>query len=396
MKKLLIYIISLIIFLKVNFNGVGFFGISLWFYLIAISFVLLIMFLKNKKIIIDKNYLKYLKLNIVFLILMFLVMIFNDNIQYNYMVILRYLFMIIFSILVYLVIQSKNDLRVLTNVIIFSVMFSSIFGILQQFYPILYESITTFLRINNDNNLVTGRISGLSTTSITFSYELVAASIICFSLFTKENRYFIFPILAILLFALFVNQTRSAIIAVIFGFVLISSGRHSFKKAGATLLILLVFVLGAYFLINNLGIESRFFNDDVSSSSRIPMIYTALEYSLQFPFGTGVYDLSRANIDLSMYPATIVSTILTNYTHNQFTNVLVEFGFLGLFTVLNIYTNIYKKHVSEAKFSKYNFLWIVVIIGYTINSLTHNGGIIHADPVIWLIFGIFYKHTLIK
>jgi O-antigen ligase len=132
------------------------------------------------------------------------------------------------------------------------------------------------------------------------------------------------------------------------------------------------------------------------------MVITAFRYSMLYPFGTGVYKLYESGIDLSMYHPIVQAFILEKHTHNQFTNALVEFGYLGFGILISIYNKAYRAF-RKIKNTKLRNIRVsrnryIICNYYSIYSyaLFHNGGILHAEPTFGLSFAKFYKLILIK
>lgn len=396
MHKLRILLLGLIIFSKINLNGVGFLGISLWFYLILLACILFVFDEFNKRIKFNLHYKKYLMYLLILFFVMIAVLFIYGHLQSKMIFLSQYLVMIILSILVYITIKSEKDIKSITLWIVVSILFSSIFGLLQALNPSMYHRVIEILNIGNDNIEITGRINGLSTTTITFSYELLIGLLLSLWLFQKYKMKIMLPIALIIILTLLINQTRSAIVAAIFSVLLFYFQKMNLKKIVTNFLLIFIAIAIVLSFINLFDINVRSFFGDTSSTARIPMIITAIRYSFYFPFGTGIYDLYKLNIDLSMYSSVVVNSILSNYTHNQFSNILVEYGYLGLLLMILIYVNIFGKHFKSKNIFNYDKIWIIVIIGFTINALSHNTGILSIEPVIWSVFSIFYRHTDLK
>lgn len=399
-------LISSIFFLKIVANGIGISNISIWFYLILFSFLLKIIDLTKTKVRIGKDYNRYLVKIILLSIVMFAVLTVNFELISNLTVWLQFISMIMFSVVLYTSINCEKDIYKIMKVLAFSITISSMFGLLQYINFELSQSIGSVLNFLNISNPDGTRITGLSTSPITFSYEVIVGIFITYNLLLVNKRKWILGFaLLIMLVAMILNQTRSALIGILVGSILIkyfAGGIRTGKKIFSVLVVLLVLFVGYWLATPLFGIESRFTQRDFSSLSRIPMVITAFRYSMLHPFGTGVYKLYESGIDLSMYHSNVQITILENYTHNQFTNILVEFGYFGFAILSSIYYGLYKvfKNIKNVKLkifkSKEIDILFATIIAYTVNALFHNGGILHAEPTIWFVFAMFYKIILIK
>lgn len=337
---------------------------------------------------------------------MFVVLIANSELISNLTIWLQFISMVMFSVVLYTSVYSEHDIYRIMKVLVFSIAISSMFGLLQFFNFELSQRIVSILNFLNISNPDGMRVTGLSTTPITFSYEIIVGVFITYYLMLVNKRKWTFGIfLFIMIVAVILNQTRSALIGILVGFIAIkyfSGGIRVGKRIFSLLLLVLLLFLGYWIATPLLGIQSRFTLRDFSSLSRVPMVITAFRYSMLYPFGTGVYKLYESGIDLSMYHPIVQAFILENYTHNQFTNALVEFGYLGFGILISIYYKAYRafRKIKNTKLgiseSPEIDILFATIIAYTVNALFHNGGILHAEPTIWLVFAMFYKLILIK
>lgn len=393
MNKIPKILLSLIIIIKITLNGVGFFGISIWFYLVALYISITIMQFINRRMFIDSGYKKYFLSIVIMLFMMVFVALINEKFDEKIVYLINFLSMILFSLSVYLMIKNDIDIKRIVQTIIISISISAVIGIIQIISYEQYLEIINFLGLNSNNNMeITGRINGLSTTAITFSYELLIGFILTLREIIKNKRLTFIPFSFIIGIALMLNQTRSAILALFLVILWIFMQNHGSRNIGKKIFFLTSLALILPLSLEFFGVTIRLFNEDFSGNSRLPMIFTAFEYSFQFPFGTAVYDLSRANIDLSKYSLGVVNIIINNYTHNQFTNILVDYGYIGLFIMTSIYVLFISKHIQNSKNMKYDIYWILVIFAFTVNALAHNTGIFSIEPIIWLCITIFFKH----
>src|SRR5690606_6469517 len=111
MNKFQQILLSLIIILKVTLNGVGFFGISIWFYLVGLYVLITVMYFINKRIYLDSGYRKYFLIIILMLITMFLVVGLNQKFNEKMIYLIQFLAMTVFSISVYLMIKTEKNVE---------------------------------------------------------------------------------------------------------------------------------------------------------------------------------------------------------------------------------------------------------------------------------------------
>jgi hypothetical protein len=309
---------------------------------------------------------------------------------------LRFLLMISLSFSVYVNLKSEVQLLAHFRHIVIALSVSSIFGII-QFYNIgIYNLIVSQFSFLYVPSILSDRIYGLSSSPINFSYELLVGFFISLFFLLKQKNILNLMFFLLIFFALYLNQTRSALLSILIVYLL-----YIIKNLRVNNLYIFIifgtFISVLFFSSTSIfGIQSRFLLDDLSSSARIPMFLTALRYSILNPFGTGQYNLIGTNIDLSIFDSEVAFLIFNNYTHNQFTNFLVEFGYIGLGLLLSIYVLFIKFYtLSINKSIVFNFIYFS-IISYSINAMAHNGGIMHAEPLVWIIFAFYFKYQDLK
>ena len=149
-----------------------------------------------------------------------------------------------------------------------------------------------------------------------------------------------------------------------------------------------------------LELSSRIWRtSDSSARARIPMILTALRYSLDHPLGTGTYSPTREHIGEGLDPA-MVEHLLVNTPHNQFLNVLVYYGYPGLMLLVVFYLLILRSLVYSGRFilrsgdASLYFLGTAVVgalAAYGVNSLLHNAGPFVGDWAHFFIVGLVFS-----
>lgn len=383
-KVKFILIISILI-AKVLFNGIQVGGYSIWFYLFTPLVLVDILYHISLRYVFNSTLRKFITTSSIFLMYSLVVYFFNDLVMFGIEEVVKKILMIYIVISISQLKMKKQDINYILISVLFAITISGIIGLLQFLYPEI-NKILAFFYTEKDSFIVAGRVSGLSATVITFSYELIIGVLISFyyALRKKNNRIYLL-IFILLSIVLFINQTRSAIIATMLIIVfLIVNYRYSKKQVlSATVTTVIISAIFLY-ILTNLGIQFRF-SSDVSSSARFPMLITAFKYSFMFPFGTGIYHISSFPNLYSSYSLVIFNQISSNTTHNSYANTLVYFGFIGL--IIEVYLT--KIIFSVGKKNEFSILFVGLILGYLLNGLFHNAGIFGIDPLIWSITGLY-------
>lgn len=166
-----------------------------------------------------------------------------------------------------------------------------------------------------------------------------------------------------------------------------------------------ILLISLYFFISgNIQFDRLVNLTGASAGSRLPMLITAFKYVALNPLGTGSYNPSLINISSYVSDSTILEYILNNSTHNHFTNVMVYYGFPGVFLVTIFYLSLFKRFKmvkNEAKTQReVNKLMILNMlmgsfVAHTFNSLFHNAGPFVGDYYPWYIIGIFLALEII-
>ena len=279
--------------------------------------------------------------------------------------------------------------------IIVATFFSAVFGFGIAFYGDPF--LTIWLRLADDAPVESfgvflsyKRLTGLSSDTITFSYQLAVAIPLAFAYLLfggsreTERRavgrdVVAYLITTTMLAALIANSSRSAILGVIIAMCAIMGIYVKTKRRPRRLPIVVVAVAAGLFVLFDSGLnvgsylfpdEPRIAVDDVdrlrhapegsfewkqahayaaitqsarfwgiderlfrlndsSTRPRRHMVSTAIRYSLDHPLGTGRYFPTTDHLDAGLDPA-IADKVLTTTPHNQFLVILVYYGYPGL------------------------------------------------------------------
>ena len=146
--------------------------------------------------------------------------------------------------------------------------------------------------------------------------------------------------------------------------------------------------------------RSIFSVSDESARTRLPMAVTAIRYALDHPLGTGEYSPDSSHIS----PGTdskIAPLVLTRSPHNQFLEVLVNYGFPGLALLVSFYVFALRSLIHSSRLAiRYrdtDALFLIAagaggVTAYLINSLFQPHGPFvddwHHFFLIGLLFGI--------
>ncbi|MFF2450537.1 O-antigen ligase family protein, partial [Neobacillus sp. NPDC058068] len=343
---------------------------------------------------------------LILFVTMLLVYLVNNLIIDKAVTLIQFITMLGLSLLTYIVIQNKKQIRIINNTIIIAIICSAIIGIGQFFHLDIALKINEVLLPAKTNILDGQRISGMSNTVIIFSYELIiGVTLILARLILYKNkrfeRFWLIIGSLILLCALIMNQTRSAIIVtgINMFFILLIYAKNN-KSTLKTIMLfsiipISVILIGNY-IIGVLDIYTRFQSNE-SSSARVPMVITGIKYALNNPFGTGNYNLVDSSVEINYSPS-IKSIILENDTHNHLINFLVYYGFFGFMIAIKIYQiviSVFIKSMKNNIGNLGNVVYFLCIIGYSFNSMTHNWGIFNSDPLMWIIIAILFRSIYI-
>ena len=139
--------------------------------------------------------------------------------------------------------------------------------------------------------------------------------------------------------------------------------------------------------------------DDTSARARVPMVLTALRYSLDHPLGTGRYSPEARHLPSGLEPR-VAEEVLKTTPHNQFLVVLVYYGFPGLALLAAFYLLIgwsilaTTRRSLRSRDTEIMLLTAAVtgsLVGYGLNSLFHNAGPFVGDWFHFIVVGLVFS-----
>ncbi len=240
------------------------------------------------------------------------------------------------------------------------------------------------------------RYLGLASDALQFGYHVSAAfAITLFVNFKKRNGIKKIICLMVFAYALIVNNTRSAQVAVL-AIILVwlfsrNKDEHKMLVSSMKVVVSIALFIASMALIFNFDaflLNTRFGNMNDGASARIPMILTAFNHALHYPLGMGAYQVQ---------PELIVATtsqnyihVVTNTAHNCLGNCVAAYGFIGLILFLLLYKSIYTVY-KESRVKLNSNITIgafCAVCGLLLNAFFHNAYILSGEISSFLFFGI--------
>lgn len=303
--------------------------------------------------------------------------------------------------------RDSRSIRRLLKLYVVLVTISSLVVIGQYFNVSLAYNIINFTQAGTAStfeiSVEDSRFYGLAKDTLHFGYQCSTAIILLLFLKKEKNssiEVFLKVVSMIILFAaLLFCRTRVSEIVVLLG--IIVKVLNSIADSSPFKKILIVICVVASLLVGSTIFELQFMQNALRSSeinatgttSRIPMLLTALNHALHHPLGMGDYE-----VDPSLVVGISTSrqfTYVTQYTaHNLIGNCAACYGFQGLFLMACIYKYVwrgYKELKSKIVFN-YDLLIAIIfgIFGLFVNALAHNNYIFSGDLTSWILFGALF------
>lgn len=294
-----------------------------------------------------------------------------------------------------------KHLRFLTFALIVALAISAIVGIGQYFvkgfFIKAWELTGGYLPKLREVQL--GYVAGLASYSIPFGYQLCTCVPLVFGLLlSRSTRYrkSLTAVFLLLLLALFLTQSRSAIIGALMGVVVIIWSSLTRGKLKAFLLVL---SLGAMaYLFHGMHINPRLLNFvEYSAQARFPLFLVALWTGVTHPLGTGrgTY-IEIASGFYEMVEELPSATAVFKFTaHNQFLNMLGYYGMPGLALLIIFYVLLFRLfRINRKSVLPHPFLngMRIGLLGafsaYLVDSFFHNAGPFIGDPINWYFIGL--------
>lgn len=336
---------------------------------------------------------------------------------------------------------------------------SAVFGFGVAFWGDPY--LTIWLRIADNvaggslgDVLTRKRLAGLGPDAIAFSYQVAAAAPLALALLlhgSPERTRFrglldavTAFILVVMVTAMIVNATRSAVVGVLVGSVAISAAYVAGRRSLVRLAVVWCLIGGWIFVFFSptLGLSRVVLPDEphialadpsvledsprgsfewklakayeallaaeayevnarlfgLADTTRTHMVVAALRYSLDHPVGTGAYFLSEDYLDPGLDERT-KARVLIGGPHNQFLVVLVYYGLPGLVLLLAFYLQTVSAAVARlgsvaaSRGERFAFLAPAVLgamAAYGVNSLLHNNGPFVGDWYHFILVGLVF------
>ena len=358
---------------------------------------------------------------------------------------------------VYYSVNSVYRIKLMMLAIILATWVSALVGIGIAMIGDPFFSIWLAVGEVNVNSLVTvmysGRLAGLSVTTVTFSYQLALAIPLVFAVFLYNPLRgriskrtwdgILYVLLTTLVIAAIANASRSMILGVVCGIivVIIPSVFHP-SILRRLYFILPIVAVGTFifFMLTDpldmeerkemtyqrfaslepdglapqdampwrapstalLGFDPRIFNFNFSdrwNSLRLLMAVTASRYSLEYPFGTGRYSPDIRHVTRDLKPDW-VEFILSHSPHNQFLVILVYYGFPGLALLILFYVYVLRSLIYSSRLAMQSqntdVLFLVAaiaggLVAYMINSCFHNAGPFVGDWYHFFLIGLVFS-----
>ena len=294
-----------------------------------------------------------------------------------------------------------RHVRFLTYTLVFAMVVSAIVGIGQFLiggpFVRLWELRGGYLPKLRQVQI--GYIAGLAAYSIPLGYQLCTCVPLVSSLvISRSTRYrkTLGVIFLLLLLALFLTQSRSAIIGGIVGMAVVawlSSIRRNLKAP------FLVLSLGAVaYLAYGMYVNPRMATfTEYSAQARLPLFIAAFWTGITHPLGTGrgMYREVAGSFYEMVENLPSASAVLRHTTHNQFLNMLGYYGLPGLVLLIMFYVFLFRLlRVSKSYGVSHPFLngarigFLGAFTGYLVNSSFHNAGPFIGDPFNWYFVGL--------
>jgi hypothetical protein len=312
---------------------------------------------------------------------------------------------------VYIMINTYSRIRIFIICLIIAVFVSAFVGIGQHFIgePFITLWLASGQDIENQLNNVRILIPGLAPTSILLGYQLAAAvplvaALLLSGQYAVSKRWKAFFLIALITMslALVLCGSRSALAGAAFGaaftaFLMRSRGRKVYVR---TFVLAGLIMATSYLAIGYLYSPFRFIRlMDFSAATRFPLAVVAIRNALDHPLGSGIYKPLASYLPSNLDPR--VAEAVLNYTpHNQFLNILVYYGFPGLFLLILFYWIVFaelqKMRQMIVSEQDEHLKWVVAglygaVLGYLLNSIFHNAGPFVGDWYHWFIIGLIFS-----
>lgn len=310
------------------------------------------------------------------------------------------LFSFTFALSCYSIIKDEEDMKFLLKTYVIIIFISCIVAIGQYLNIEFFTMIWKRLHVEDTITSALGseRYLGLAANALQFGYYASAAYIV--ALFYKvENKKDIVAkwlIVAVMIVAILANNTRSAIITVLISTLIYawkSMRLKALEKVFVLILILVVFALLLGVFEINILEGSRFGEQTTDTMARIPMVLTAFNHAMRYPFGMGVYTV-KENLIVGA-SAGEYALVLKNTAHNLFGNCVASYGFIGLVLMILLYVKAFSDYGKTNK-NYISQIALYCLIGLMVNAFFHNSYILNGEISSFLFFGILAASAKFK
>jgi hypothetical protein len=264
------------------------------------------------------------------------------------------------------------------------------------------------------------RIPGLADGSIALSYQIVGLVPLMLSFLVggknkmHKTKTFNAVIFFLYLMALLFTLSRGAVLGGIFGIIIVL---YLYGKMKVSKLILpFSFMLIVIFVINVVFggfLSQRFFNKsiDISALERVPVYIITAKIIIDHPFGIGRMDNNNYYLGYQDEYNEYLESYINKFSperldefndsnkeiiapHNDFLNILIYYGFIGLFLVIAFYYYIFRGlfylyRNTDHGFGRHMAIGMIgLFAGYIVNMMFHNDGPFLEDPFNWYFIGL--------
>ena len=394
--------ISLAVFLDLYFSYINLMAVPPRNYLIIYLFPILIARQIIAPIVLSKKVLFVLAIFLYYITWTVIISYFNGT-PINallYGVGRKFIPPLLIVLCVVLIVRDVSKLKLLIYLMIGGLVISAIVGIGQFFDIDLFWKLRASLGYGGDKIVESQifyrlKVPGLAFYSITFSYQLSSVIPLTFGVLVNsaKKNFMLWISVIIMLAALFMTLTKSAILGAILGIVIIimlTNLKH--KKFYVVLVGLIITTIFFSFEI----INQRFLKPDSIAYARIPEAILAVKTFADYPMGVGIGNYE--NIYTSYFSSVAgmegAEVAFTNRAHNQFLNVACDTGIPGLLLLLGLYWQIFR-NLNRLRLKLQSPMLKGVCIGligtfvsYIVNSFFHNAGPFLGDAFNWYFIGM--------
>ena len=245
-------------------------------------------------------------------------------------------------------------------------------------------------------------IPGLAYFNVTLCYQLVTVFPFAVGMYLyypqkSYHKFFYGFCVIILLITAIASKSLSAMVGMLFSlfsmfFLLRRHVRLPLKNIGT---IIIIFII----VLTLTGRYKEFIAFDSSTMGRIPLALAGILSISERPLGHGSHEPEAYKFYNMLSGMRGADNILTNSSHNSFINIGIGAGVIGLAAGVFGYIYVYKLFRRRLRQSNdffpiyLNASSVAFMIGYFVQSSTHNTGMFYGDVLPWLLVGLVLKET---